>query len=442
MDVMGNYETVVVGGGTAGVMAAIAAARQGINTLLVEKRHFLGGMAATGMSIGGLFDENYRQVIKGIPQEIAERAARLKGGRGHVEYLFNERWISSTLSIDPECFKKIAFNMLKESGCEMLLDTVLCDVATNGNKVGGVEVVNVSGRGLILANTIVDATGNGDVAAYAGTDWKQGSEGSGISQPVTSIFRISNVDIAKLESYMNKKANITTEERWGILNANGRGDLERWLPWSREEAERENLPLLFGVYYHGNEGDLFINATHVECNPLDGLDLSRATVKLREQVNKIFEFLKQKVPGFDSAYLSNIYETGIRESRRIVGDYVLTEEDIKKKRHFEDTVAKGAYPIDVHKTQGAVDMDRRTNVEYEIPYRCLLPKGIDNLLVAGRCVSSTFKAQAAIRGMGPCMATGQAAGIAAALSVKEGVCPRKLEISKLQEKLREESVLV
>lgn len=444
MDLTGKYEVVIVGGGTAGIVAAIAAARQGVNTLLLEAKGHLGGCAAMGMTIGGFYDKNYRQVIGGIPQEIAERALELKGGLGHFKISTQDRWTASLLSIDPEIFKYVTLKMLEESGCKLLLYTLFSDILVQDSKIKGVEIINISGKQLVLADVVIDTTGNGDVSACAGVPFKKGRDPEGVSQPVSCIMRIGNVYTPKLEQYMNDKINTEGKDPWDIITSPGRASHQYWVPWRVDEDASQKLPLHFGVYHHGNKGDIFINATHFECtNVLDAKELTSAVVELRKQAMEIMNFLKKKVPGFEEAYLAEVYDLGVRDSRRIIGDYILTAEDVGGGMKFNDVVAQGAYPPDIHKGYGLVEeTTSEDNILYQIPYRCLLPENVDCLLVAGRCISATFEAQAAIRGMGPCMATGQAAGTAAALAVKRGLYPRKLDVQELQDLLKREKAFI
>ncbi|HHV63006.1 MAG TPA: FAD-dependent oxidoreductase [Firmicutes bacterium] len=434
-----RYDVVVVGGGTAGLIAAISSARMGAATLLVEQKDYLGGLAAIGMTIGGFLDRDGNQVIGGIPREFAERVVARGGGLGYVMAGTEDRWISSVLSLDPEWVKQVAFEMTAESGCKLLLRTTFVGALVEGSQVKGVDVVCAGEKVRIYAGAIVDATGNADVAASAGAEIMKGDEKGG-HQSVTSIFRVSNVKIERFVDYMNTVINTEGKDAWHIENAACRGSWRYWLPW--RDVPDVKLPDTCGIYFHGNEGDIFINSTHVEVDPLNPDDLSWAAVELRGQAVKITEFLKSKIPGFEKAYLSNVYEVGVRDSRRVVGDYVLTLEDLKTGRHFDDVVAKGAYPPDVHKSYGDVQINKEDNVAYEIPYRALVAKGFDNLLVAGRCISATFMAAAGLRGMGPCMSTGQAAGTAAALSTCMGTMPRALSVPELQRSLRENGVII
>jgi len=213
-------------------------------------------------------------------------------------------------------------------------------------------------------------------------------------------------------------------------------------------------PKQFGIYYHGTPGDVFVNCTHTAIETLDPEDITAGVMRLRKQAMEFMTFFKEHIWGFENSYLTHVYDLGVRESRRVIGDYMLTVEDMKSERDFDDVVAMGAYPPDLHDakrgdiliagdgfgTALTEDEIQRSNSlpynpGYQIPYRCLMPSTQDNLLVAGRCISASFEAQAGTRGMGPCSAMGQAVGTAAAMAVNAGTTPRALSIKALQDTL-------
>ena len=435
-----TYDVLVVGGGTAGLVAAVSSARLGARTLLIEQKESFGGLAAVGMSIGGFRDKDGKLVISGIPEELTGRVVALGGGLGTIEARAEDRWIHSMISLDPESLKQTAFEMLDEAGCKFFLHTVLSDVSVENNRIESVEALFCGQKMRLRAHNLIDATGNADVAAMAGAEVLCGDE-QGHHQSLTSIFRISNVRVAAFVEYMNKVLNGKGEkDEWNIESAAARHAGRYWLPW--RDFTDHRLPNACGIYVHGNEGDVFINATHAEADPLDPEQFSRVAVDLRQQAGIIHKFFKKNIPGFSKSYLANIYDVGVRESRRIVGDHILSVGELTSCRHFEDVVAKGAYPPDVHKSFGDVKIDRNNNVGYEIPYSSLIAKDLENLLAAGRCISGDFMAAAGFRGMGPCMSTGQAAGTAAALAASKGIPLRGIEITVLQKKLSEQGVIL
>lgn len=438
------WDVVVVGGGTAGVMAGIAAARLKARTLVVEQAGFLGGNAATGMNLGGFFDGNDVQVVRGIPQEFVDRAIELKAGRGHIFFRDPDRWISSTASVDPEAFKRIAFEKVQASACHLWLYTTFAGAELEAGTVRSVDVVTKMGRRPLAAKVYVDASGDADLAAAARFERGGGSR----QQAVTSIFRVSHVDFAPFERFMQERINTEGKTPWTFDNAPLRGSHRYWTPWKVFPQYAERFPRQFGVYYHGVPGEIFLNCNHTPLDSLEPDAITRSTLRLREQADEILAFLRERAPGFAQAHLTHVYDLGVRESRRIVGDYTLTVEDLVTSRSFDDVVAMGAYPPDLHDAHGGEilihgkgwsrvhsETGIPVNPAYQIPLRSLLPQGIENLLVVGRCLSATFEAQSGARGMGPCAAMGQAGGTAAALAALRGLPVRALDVRAAQEAL-------
>lgn len=442
----------VIGGGTAGLFAAIAAARRGARTIVIERAGHLGGNIATGMNIGGFFDGRERRVVGGIPEELVARVVAAGGGRGHVFFQDPDRWIASTASLDPEVFNHVAFEMLRESGCKLWLYTTLVRGIGEGRRVQAVEVVTKSGIARLRAPVFIDASGDADLADSVGVPSERG--GGKRQQAVTCMYRVGNVDLGAVERYMQERVNTEGKTPWTFQNAPLRASHKYWTPWKMFPEYERTFARQFGVYYHGTPGDVFINATHTAINSLDPEDITEGTMRLRRQAMQQMDFLKKHVWGFENAYLTHVYDLGVRESRRIQGDYRLTVEDMKSERDFPDTIAMGAYPPDLHDAKGGDIMISGEGFEagegaeggsnlpynpgYQIPYRTLLACTHDNLLVSGRCFSATFEAQAGTRGMAPCAAMGQAAGTAAALSACSGTTLREIDIDVLRSTLEED----
>ncbi len=443
------WDVIVIGGGTAGLVAGIAAARLGAKTLLVERSGHLGGNAATGMNLCGFFDGDDVQVIKGIPQEFVDRALELGGGRGHVFFKDMDRWISSGVSIEPETFKQVAFEKVEQSGCNLWLYTSFARGFAEGGRVQAVEFLNKAGLGRLTGKVFVDASGDADLAASVGVRVERG--GGTRQQAVTCIFRVGNVNLAAVERFMQERINNEGKTPWRFENSSLRNSFNYWTPWKIFPEYVQKFPKQFGVIYHGTPGDIFINCTHTAIDSLDPDDITRGTILLRRQAVEVLNFLKQHVPGFEQAYLAQVYDLGVRESRRIIGDYTLTVEDMITRREFDDVVAMGAYPPDLHDAHRGdilihaggwskvhADTGIPNNPGYQIPLRCLVPRTVENLLVAGRCISATFEAQSGTRGMGPCSAMGQAAGTAAALAAQQEVPVRALDVQEVQRVLLKE----
>lgn len=410
MNIVSQHDVVVVGGGTAGVAAAVAAGRNGSNTLLVERYGFLGGTMTAGLVNPFMtFHAGKEQIIHGIFQEIIDRLKRLEG--------YDEK----TKAFDVEAMKIVADQMLEEAGVKLMLHTCAIGVLMQENVLRGIEIHNKSGRSIVLGKVIVDATGDGDIAVMAGAPYEKGREEDGLTQPMTLNFRMGGVETDKMPS---------REEINRLFNeAKNKGEIS---------IPRENV-----LWFHTTrKGEIHFNTTRVI--KVDGTrveDLTFAEVEARRQMMELVAFLKKNVPGFEKAYLlMSATQIGVRETRRIIGEYVMTGEDILKARKFTDVIARGSYPIDIHNPtgEGTVIKSPPPGSSYDIPYRSLVPKNVENLLVAGRCISTTHEAQAAIRVIPIVVAIGQAAGTAAALAAKLNISPRKLNVQLLQKTLREQ----
>ncbi|HDN63082.1 MAG TPA: FAD-dependent oxidoreductase [Candidatus Bathyarchaeota archaeon] len=459
-----EYDVIVVGGGSAGAVAAIAAARNGASTLLIERYGFLGG-AITGQYIIGLksfFNTRGEQIVGGIPQEIVDRVIKLGGSPGHIRDRF---WVAcgSTTPLDPATLKYVLDEMAAEAGVELLFHTFAINTVVSKNTVRGVEITNKSGRQIVLGKVIIDATGDGDIAAWAGAPYEKGGKDGRMMQ-VSLIVRVGNVQKDKLISYIKENPDdfIIGEDPYSGLTrelvvprlkdfseAPEIGGFFRLVRKAVEKGEMHPFSPRGGVniLISPMKEEAYVYGTNiVDIDGTNAWDLSRAEVELRKQAFILVGFLRKYIPGFEESYLIDVApQVGIRETRRIIGEYVLTAEDVIEGRKFDDVVAKGSNPVDLHSPEDPrkiIHKFVKGGGSYDIPYRCLIPKGIDNLLVAGRCISATHEGMASARTAVTCMATGQAAGTAAALSVKEGVTPRRLDVSKLQKTLREQGVIL
>jgi hypothetical protein len=434
-------DVVVVGGGPAGIAAAIASGRQGVKTVLIERYGFVGGMSTAAMVYPWMtfHTDSGEQVIKGIAQEIVDRLQERGGSPGHLRDTVG--FVRTLTPYHPEIYQVVAADMLREAGVTLLLHSFVDDVAVSDGVIEGVYVTNKSGRTLVRGAVFVDTSGDADVAKLSGAETLQGRDGDNQSQPMTMKFRMRGVDLAQIKAYMLQHP----EEFYSKTPI----------------AELEDLPLtgVSGFYSHWRNSGVPINRDQVlffagpaddevliNCTRVQGLDatsaedLTLAEQEGRKQVLMMAEFLQRDVPGFQRASISAVApQIGIRESRRIVGHYLLTKDDVVQGRKFGDVIARSGYPIDIHDPsgKGVTASFISGDGAYDIPYGCLLSLNVPNLLAAGRCISTSHEALATTRLTPSCMATGQAAGTAAALSVKNGVTPGKLDIASLQEELRE-----
>ncbi len=418
-----KFDLIVVGGGFAGVSAAIAAAKEKLNVLLIERYNCLGGAAvnalvtpfmpyhtkdpATGERVylaGSVFLEIVREM-----NLFSGKPAESYGGE-----------------FDEEILKIVLNRLCKRYGVKLLFNSSVVSADIKDGSIDSLEIMSKGVSCRLYAERFIDATGDGELAFMSGCDFVLGREKDSLCQPMTLCFRMSGIDIEKF--HKNRESinalYIDFKKRGLIKNP------------------RENL-LVFKSF---NEGVLHFNSTRViKRDPTDPFDLTEAEIEAREQVFELLSFLKENCEGFEKArIMSTALHIGIRESRKTVGEYTLTLEDIKSCSRFPDAIAVANYDIDIHNPEGAGTSHYYFgNGEwYEIPYRCLLPKGIKNLLVAGRCISSTHEAQASFRIMPFCAELGQAAGMAAAVSDKTGKSYSDIDIALLQELLRKENYII
>ena len=436
-----HWDVVVLGGGVSGCMAALAAARQGSKTLLVERYGFLGG-TLTNAGVGPMmtFHAGSRQVVTGLPQELVDRMCRMGGCIGHIEDTTG--YASSVTPFDAEIMKVALDEMMEESGVEVLLHACLTGVEKRGTRIDSVQV-QIKGGSLSLAGKVfVDATGDGELSVLAGAEVRQGRDEDGLCQPMTTTFKVRDVDIGALKAEIRRRpenfniVDLTALDRSPRLSMAGFfEEFDRAKQTGEISTERENV-LLFETVH---PGEVIVNTTRViRRNPVEAWDLSQAEKEGRRQAHELIHFFRKYCTGFENAVLVSCgAQIGVRESRRVMGEYVLTQEDLLASRKFEDTVALGGYPIDIHNPSGAqtATTHLKPGQFYFIPLRSLIVKGMDNLLVCGRCLSATHEAGAAVRVAPIAMGVGQAAGVAAALCARECRNAAELPAASVQQAL-------
>jgi len=416
-----DVDVLVCGGGPAGFCAAIAAARAGAKTLLIEQMNCMGGIAAAGghnhICLYTAWDSHTR-VVGGVPWEMVRRVEDdgfgvIRGGQADYEL---------------EGLKIALDRMATGADLKLLYYTQVADAIVADGRCVGAIIQNKSGRQAVYAKQVVDATGDADVAAAAGAPYEMGRAEDGACQPCSLMFTIGGVDWDRLCEF--RKGDYTLKEVWKA--AQDAGDME---PFQDQ---------IMGFWHTPTRPDqLGINFTHifgVDCTCAD--DWTSATIEGRRQVHHMIPVFRKYCPGMEQCYLISTPQLlGTRESRRIVGEVVLTDEDILTERPWDDSVCYGSFFIDVHNCTGP-GMDAETyrptaGFKYPIPYRCMVPQQIDNLLVAGRCISVTHRALGSTRVMPQCGALGEAAGIAAALSADAGCTTREVDVAQVQGKLRD-----
>jgi hypothetical protein len=431
---MAERDVLIVGGGTAGAVAAIAAARQGAKTLVLEQNGFLGGTQTGALVIPMMgFSTGSEVLIRGLNQEIISRCEAFRPGE-------------SGLWFNPETVKYVLEQMALEAGTELLYHITVTDPILDGTTIIGVRTWSKSGRRPYFAKQIVDCSGDADVAFRAGVPCESGREEDGLNQPASLRFILGNVDLEALAGFLSEldgAPHAPPQVEFGFSRGLGTAPhLEKLV----DQAEADGvLSPTEGGYLQafsipGRPGEMAFNCprlTHVNGARVE--DLTRSQIVGRRRILRLVGFCRRYLRGFEEAYLAWVAPmVGIRETRRIVGEYVLTAEDVLGARKFEDRIAKNCYPIDIHNPagEGTVLRGLPPDEYHEIPYRCLVPLGVDNLLVAGRCISATFEAQASIRIQANCRAFGEAAGTAAAICAARGLAPRELPVEELLAALR------
>lgn len=438
MEYLGDYDTIVVGAGVTGIVASVAAARHGARVLLVESSGLLGGLIT-----GGRLTKPTGIVQPGVYRDLIKRAADYGGADPNVQSSY---WGTYSGVFDAEVMQRVIIETIEEAGVEVLLYAHVTAALREENRVRGVEMHTKAGPHLATAPTVIDASGDGDVAALAGVDFMFGRPEDGLVQPMTSYFRILNVRVADLA---NDCRNHPDDVRELVIPEGAGEDNEDYVlkffmaGFSKriEEACREgfdwivpknHLHLKAGLL----PGEINVNATRVQGDGLDPRTRTRAALEVRKQAYCAFDFLQRYIRGFETAIFLDIAPVlGVRETRRIEGDHVLTEKEVRSEARFTDAIGLSNAPLDIHEPGGEGGSMIGVDRGYGIPYRCLLPRDIEGLLIAGRCISVDAKAFASTRNTPACALTAQAAGIAAAESARRGVTPRELPVEIVQNAL-------
>ena len=407
---MKHYDLIVAGGGLTGVAAAVRAAREGLCVLLIEKSGTLGGAMTNNlvypfMNYFTNVDGKQKVLCRGLLEEMRERERAYDPSGTMVKFR-------------PEYFKLVLDDMVSEAGVNVLFHAVLFEANVAERCVKSVRVATAtSGVTEFSADFFIDATGDGTLMARAGCAYQLGRAEGGVCQPMITCFRMCGVDVElfRSERPVLQELYKAAKERGEIKNP------------------RENILTFSGI----GEGVLHFNTTRViKEDPTDPFAVSRAEIQARRQIHEIVEFLKKNSKAFEHATLVSIAtEIGVRESRKLLGEYVLSADDLLSLTMFEDAVALGNYDIDIHNPAGTGTSIHyfKQGEYYSIPYRSLLPKEYDNLLVAGRCLSATHEAQAAVRVMPICACMGDAAGTAIAVAKKTGTNTHTLDVQKVRE---------
>lgn len=431
-----SVDVVVVGGGPSGIMAAAAAAKKGLKVMLLESKSFLGGNLTIGLPILGYLSQKGKLITQGLAQKFIDRLKEKNAASDHRPCPLH---MSLTI-VDPEEVKTTALEIMTENNVEVLFYVFFSGVIKEGNEVKGVIIESKTGREAILAKVVIDCSGDADVAYRAGARTEKGNEKGGM-QPPTLMFCMKGVDVKKLR--LSIADHPETYDMDTIPNEFFRKDdnfitvgLRNKVLEAREAGI--NIPTERTILISGlDEDEIWVNMSRI--SGVDGTDpasLTRGEIEGRKQIYEIEKYLIKFVPGFENAYMDRVAPfLGIRETRRIVGQYILTEDDILSRRYFDDAIGVASYPIDIHHPTGGDCTLRWSGDCYDIPYRSLIPLDVENLIVAGRSISTTHEAMSAIRVMAPCMLMGEAAGLAAHLAIKHNIHPSQVDAQELRKEI-------
>ena len=413
LPVQGTYDVVVSGSGPAGICAAVSAARQGSKVCLIERYGSVGG----NLSVGHVGP------ILGMVGEGTMRTEMVN----LLNVPDNDMTGEVAIAHDMEKAKTVLANLINaEKNITVLLQTMVSDVVLEGNRIKGLVISGKEGLQVVEGKVVIDSTGDGDVSFFAGCEIQKGRE-DGLMQPVTLEYTVNNLDESKAITCIGDIDDVQFKGK-------------RFLDWCKDCADNGEIPAaVAAVRLHKTvyPGHRQVNTTQL--NKIDSTktsDLFKAEVELRNQIDTVTDFLRTHLPGYENCeVISSGTTVGTRETRRVMGDYVLTREDILAGKRFDDVmVHKAIFFVDIHNPEGAGQAEKVIALPkpYDIPYRCFVPKKIEGLYTAGRCISGDHSAHASYRVMSICMAMGQAVGVAASLCVKEGVLPRQLDVKKVQ----------
>ncbi len=427
-----QYDVVVIGGGTAGVMAAIAAAESGKSVLIAERAYALGGSATLSqvtplmtLRVDGVHNSS---ISRRLQRYLEERQFTCAAWPGHMQTLFS-----------PVMLRVALEQLCREAGVELLYGAAFCGSEVEEARVKAVLLQTLNGLLRVETPFVIDATGDAQAAFMSGCPYEAGDPNNdGKNQDMSLRFAVGGIDIPRLKSALQEIG------EWVDMNSTA---VEISSVWNRNETPLTQLfykgvedgVLLYddGAYFQAftapalGDGVMYFNCPEAirQHNSTDAWSVTQAVIDCRAAAMRIHRFLKEYLGGFENSYILSFAELpGIRESRRIRGEYYMTIEDYNDRSKFADGIAQAAYPIDMHQSNGLVHPSPLQAGEYyEIPYRCLIPLGIENMLVAGRCVSASFEVQSAIRIQLVCRALGEAAGIAASMALDRDCAARDLD---------------
>ncbi|QOV21048.1 FAD-dependent oxidoreductase [Blautia liquoris] len=442
----------VFGAGPSGIVAALAAARNGSDVLLIEKSECLGGNLISGLPLLGFLDKQGQQVVGGIAQEIIDRLTEQNACLGHNRCALH----NSVTIIDPEKTKILLFDMCREANVRLLL---ACAAVKTKTKDKNIECVFVNGKGhnyKIKAKLYIDSTGDGDVAYLSGAAMEKGQEKTGVLQPPSLLFMLTGFNEDEFFHYLEQhpKDLVASESMQvskgydlpyfrshpGYVFLGLRDTLSRFAKLGISPLKRDTLIYIKTTH----PGQICVNSTRIlNYDGSQPEDITRGMAEAMLQIKEIHAFLKQYIPGFDRTYISHINTTiGARETRRFHGLKRLTIEDVISGSIPNDTIALGSYKIDIHSGTGNSTILKELEEPYGIPLKCLISSDYGNLMLNGRCISMDSSALASMRVMPTCMAIGQSSGVCAALAVQKDILPAQVPVSEVVQILQDEAAIL
>lgn len=454
-----SYDVVILGGGASGIGAALAAARNGASVMVVDAGPMVGGELVSGIPVDGCLSSAGEWVVGGVARELFDECDRLGGYIGPI----NDFRSLNVVAVDPEIMKVAVINLLNRAGVRLMLYSFADDVVMEDNSIVGLIVVARGRRFLLEASVFIDASGDGDLAIASGAKFDKGDPVTGELQPLTLMFRMVGVDAERLLRFVRDNP-----ENAGLGEYPGLGKSRAECAQALYEQGLAKVfftsdgPLMKQAiadgYLHSSSmigitptsiarREVSLNTTRYVADATNTKTLSSAFPELAKQAWQAADFARAKIPGFESAVFSAFApRIGIRETRRVRGEYQLSDEDVAEGRKHHDGIAKGAHEIDVHLAgTGHYRTPIKDGGSYDIPYRTLIPKGVANVFVIGRCISSSRIAHSSARVMGTCLAMGQAAGTAAAMATRRNggdIALRSIDVPVLRDLLKSQGAVL
>ncbi len=445
-----NYDVVIVGGGISGSIAAIASARMNVKTLLIEEKGCLGGsLTSSGTGPMMTFHAGKEQVIKGITDELIQNLVKKGMSVGHI--VDSTGYTYSVTPFDSEAMKFELERMVEQAGGKILYHSVITQVIIDNRIAKKLKLLSCGSHFEIFGKVFIDASGDGDLIYQSNIPYKQGRDKDGKDQPMSMNMKLSDVDINLIREIMDKEVHLFPflkkkpglEKKAERLSCSGFQEIMKTGIENKEVTFDRDIVLFFET---NTRNEVIVNMSRINnLNPVDPFDVSKAEIEGRKQVWQLYLYLKKAIPGFKNAKLiSTGPNIGIRSSRRLIGNYTITVQDILNGTKFYDGISACGYPIDIHSSDGSSTNSTFLNygVWYTIPYRCLINDKVKNIISTGRIVSATFEAQASLRVSPSCGALGHASGVSAALCVKNNVLPVDIDVKLIRDELKKQGAFL